>query len=195
MLDFSSYFSLVVLGFISGASQFKLGRSFLMRHHRQSFNLSLIAIFSWQIILSLLQYDLWSDSPLARLFLPPYQEINYFIFFAVSRFFLPYSISLSVALFILFLLPKINRRFGERFFEAEEPYLAAVSVFLVGHPGWIVYFVVLIAVYLLIHLIYSLRSSGRRLSLYSLWGIVALFVILINEYWLFQTGWWSLLAV
>ncbi|MBI2011074.1 MAG: hypothetical protein HYS89_02530 [Candidatus Colwellbacteria bacterium] len=196
MLDFSSYFSLGVLGLISGASQFELGRSILGRHYRKIFIFSIIAIFSWQVFLALAQYKLWSASPLTQLLLPPHQGIDYFLSFVISRLFLPYLISLAIALFMIFLLPRLNKKFDERFFETEEPYFAALAVFLVGHPGWLIYLVVLISLYLILHTAYFiLRREAVRLSPYRLWGATALFVILINEYWLSQTNWWSRLGV
>lgn len=89
----------------------------------------------------------------------------------------------------------LNKKFGERFFEEEEPYLAALSIFLTGHPGWLVYLVVLITMYFLLHTTYYLlQRKTARLPLYRLWAPIAFFVILLNEFWLGETSFWQLLS-
>ena len=69
-------------------------------------------------------------------------------------------------------------------------------MFLVGHPGWIFYFVFLIVLYLFIHLYYQLIfRRNERISPYYLWVPTAIFVIIIGKYLLSGTGFWLLLKI
>ena len=172
------------------------GRDFLLRYSWLIFALAAAVVFSIGAYLAFWQYELWQSDPLTRFLLPPYQDINYFIFYSFSRFFAPYLTSLLAALAVLASASLLNRKSGGVFFEKGEPYLAALSVFLVGHPGWLIYLALLIAAYLILHTLYVIRRhESARLPLYHLWAPVAFFVILLNEYWLSHTSWWALLTI
>lgn len=179
-------FGLVVLlftGVIAIASQFKLGRYFLERYLKWIFFSAIVVIFTLNGYLSFKQYEVWLADPLAKFLLPPYQSLNYFVSYAFTHFFMSYSTSLLAALLLLGATIALNKRSGEIFFEKGESYLAALSLFLVGHPGWLIYIIILIAIYLLLHTAYYLLQRERvRLPLYSLWAPVAFFVILFYEW-------------
>lgn len=190
------YFTFAILFILWLASQFRKGRSFLAKFAKLVFGAAILAIFAFLIYLSLEQYQVWLNQPLTKFLLPPYQSIAYFIFFSATRFFAPYLISLVIAILFLILTERLNRKFEERFFEPEEPYFGATALFLLGHPGWFIYFLVLVALYLFLHLVYSLvYFRSTRLSLYHLWLPLALFVILLNKYWFSGTHFWSLLSI
>ncbi len=159
---------------------------------------------SWQ------QYQSWSQNEVSKFLLPPYQTINCFIFYAASRIFAPYLISLIAAILFLFSAKALNKKYQERFFYPEEPYFGALAIFLTGHPGWIFYGIAVILIYLLIHLfllIYyklcslTIERSNRlerkplRISLRYVWLPAAIFVIIIINYWLQTLGWWNLLRI
>ncbi len=183
----------VVLGI---ASQFELGRFLLRRRIKLIFPAGIFIIFGLIGYEAIRQYLFWLHDPLARFLLPPYQSFNYFGVYTLARFSGPYLISLGLALMILQATKTINRRRGELLFEKEEPYLAATSIFLVGHPGWLIYLIFLLGIYLLWHLVFRLRGAKDiRLPLYRLWAPTAFFVILLNEYWFSQTNWWQLLVI
>ncbi|MDP3991815.1 MAG: hypothetical protein Q8P66_02895 [Candidatus Colwellbacteria bacterium] len=176
------------------ASPFNRGRYFLERYSKLIFLAAVVIIFSLGSYYSLKQYTVWLGDPLTKLLLPPHQDIGYFAFYSLTRFFAPYLISLVFALLILWVAVAANKKSGGIFFEKGEPYLAATSLFLVGHPGWLIYLVALISVYFILHTSYFiLRREATRLPLYHLWVPTAFFVILINEYWLSSTYWWALL--
>ncbi|MEX2033369.1 MAG: hypothetical protein WD889_02300 [Candidatus Colwellbacteria bacterium] len=188
--------ALCVAGVLGIAPRFELGRFLLKKHIRLIFLASVIIIFSLIGYAAVRQYLFWLQDPLARFLLPPYQNFNYFALYALARFFGPYLISLGLALLFLQAAKIINRRRGELLFEQEEPYLAAASIFLTGHPGWLIYSILLLVIYLLLHLVSRLRGAKDiRLPLYRLWAPIAFFVILLNTYWFSQTGWWQLLVI
>lgn len=142
------------------------------------------------------QYQLWLKDDIAKYFLPPYQSVNYFIFYILARFFAPYLISLVVAIVFLFFAKVVNKRRQNLLFYPEEPYFGALAIFLTGYPGWIFYLVSLILVYLLIHIcsLFIVHGSSLRISLYWLWLPTAIFVIIIQK-WLELLTLWNLLKI
>ncbi len=174
-----------------GASRFWSGRSLWFKY---IFIFSIIAIFASSFYFSYQQYQIWLKNDISKHLLPPYTGINYFIFYAFTRFFAPYLMSLAVAILFLFSAKILNKKYEERFFEPEEYYLGALAMFLSNHPGWLFYLVFLIFVYLLIHLysLFIVHNSSFRISPYYLWIPTAIFVIIINS-WLENLSIWQLL--
>lgn len=189
------YFGLVVLAVVFGALIVR--RPFLVKHLTLIVFATSAAVFGWLVFLSIRQHQIWEGYSLTRLFLPPYQDYGYFIFYIFFRFFLPYLISFAVAGLFYWLMVLANKKSDCRFFEKEEPALAFLAVFLVGHPGWIVYFVCIILIYFIWHLVGKLRGEKNiRLPLYYLWLAMAVFVILIMMSGLWRmTPWWGLLEI
>jgi len=201
------YLSLVILIFALGAQlwlRFFVNRRGLTRINtrinadilKYIFLTSLFLIFILLFYQSFKQYQFWSQNEISKHLLPPYQSINYFIFYVATRFFVPYLISLVVAILFFFAAQFLNKKYEERFFYPEEYYLGALAIFLMGHPGWLFYLIFLIFIYLLIHL-YSLlitHYSLQRVPLYYLWIPTAIFVILISK-WLEHLSLWSLLKM
>lgn len=158
---------------------------------------SVVWIFILLFYQSFLQHKAWSQNELSRYLLPPYRPIFYFIFYVGTRFFAPYIVSFSAAFLFSRIARAYNRRYGEKFFYPEEIYWGAVSLFLVGHPGWLFYIIALIIVYLIIQLLYNLVLSkrGERVPLYYLWLPTAIFAIIIVNSWFPQFWWWKLLKI
>lgn len=190
-----TYPGLIILVIILGTSLFKKGRSFLARYGRR-IGLAIIALVcAALILLSYLQYHTWKQNSLGKFFLPPFQSWDYFLFYVGSRFFAPYGISLSVALLFIFIASWANNKYHERFFEKEEIYLAAYSVFLVGYPGVLVYIPLVLIAYMGIQLISALRSTHLpRVPMYHLWVPLAIFVIIALK-WIEHVPIWGRLVV
>jgi len=188
-------FSLGILIIFLGASRLT-GRSFAINLPRLSkyfFAATIILIFIFLFFQSYQQYQLWLKNDISKHLLPPYQDINYFIFYSLTRFFGPYLISLATGILFLFSAKILNKKYQKRFFYPEEPYFGALAVFLAGWPGLLFYIIFLTLIYLFIHL-YSLFiiHNSQRISLYYLWLPVAIFVILIQK-WLELLPLWKLL--
>lgn len=207
---------ILILTFFLGASRFA-GRSFAVnkqitdptRIYKYLFVAAVFLIFALLIFQSFQQYWAWERDELAKNLLPPYQDINYFIFYIFTRFFASYLISLAVALVFLFSAKILNKKCEERFFYPEEIYLGASAIFLTGHPGWLFYVILLLTVYVLIQLFFvakyfrlrriprsgtmlNTQYSSPRISLYWLWIPTAIFVILIQR-WLEILSLWQVL--
>jgi hypothetical protein len=130
------------------------------------------------------QYYLWQGNDLTKLLFS--DGPGFFLIYISGRFFAQYIVSLVMAMLILFAAKKYNQRHNNGFFYHEEPYLLALSVFLLGQPLWIVYFIAVIILYTLFNIGYSVKyikvHSGDqpRVSFYYGWLPVALLVILMK---------------
>ena len=154
-----------------------------------------VLIFGIAVYESVNQYRIWADNDFGKFLLPPYQDFSYFVFYSRINFFNPYLLSFIVGLFLLITAKYFNRRFGERVFEASEPFLLATGVFASGYPGWFFYIILLLFIGLFISLFHFWRfKESYRLSLYYFWLPAALFTILISR-GLNMLLWWQTLKI
>lgn len=161
--------------------------------------LPILAIFGFSVYQSWQQYLTWKSNDLGKLFLPPYQNWDYFVFFARTRFFNPYFLSLAAALVFLAAAKYFNKKYQERFFEPIEPYLLATAFFVVGHPLWLFYLIIFLIAALagnsyLTYKFYRTNKSDKsyRISFYYFWLPAAISTILISK-WLAALPWWQTL--
>jgi len=176
---FPVYASVALLGLAMGAQL--MGRSHLLLFLKIFFPLSVTLVLSIAGYFTYLQYESWSVNPLGKFYLPPHQGIDYFLFYTGTRIWGPWLIALAAAVLFGFLAHYFNRRFSERFFEQEEPWLFALGAFLTGYPGFLLYLVGVLFFGVLLSISYSLFSKGRA-QLYWLWLPSALFVILMVQF-------------
>jgi|SRR3989344_5700032 len=161
---------------------------------------SALAIFGWAGYQAFQQYHLWKNNEVSQFLLPPYQSWDYFVFYARTRFFNPYLLSLLIGLVFLWAAKMLNKKYQERFFEPIEPYLLAMSIFLVGHPLWLFYLIILLFLFLIINFALStfhfwLNKEMPRISLYYFWLPAAIFTIIIISRWISSLLWWNLLKL
>lgn len=160
--------------------------------------LAILVVFGFSCYQSYQQYVFWKSNDLSKLYLPPYQPIDYFVFYARTRFFNPYIFSLLMAILFLLSAKALNKKYQERFFERIEPYLLAISMFVAGNPMWLFYLIILLTLYLLINSLFAIHNSlfkkgePPRIPLYYLWLPSAIFTILISK-WLSEFAWWQIL--
>lgn len=132
---------------------------------------------------------LWQNSnSFSRFLVPPYASINYFLFYAGTRIWAPYLVSWVIGFLFFSGLSWLNKRRGSLIFYDEELYFIWLGIFLVGHPAWIWYLIMVLTVALI--LIAASRAylavrkkKGGRFSLYYLWLILAI-VAILTEQWL-----------
>lgn len=178
------YLALGILILTEGASLYWKRRSFIFKY---IFIGGVILIFGFLFYQSWLQYQVWSQNELSKFFLPPYQSITYFLSYSFTQFFKNHLISLAVALLFLAAAFLLNKKFQERFFEKEEPYLGALAIFLVGHPWWMYYIIVMLVLGLLGSIFLFLKAKSQKLKanyrfpFYHFWLPVALLVLIIGE--------------
>ena len=171
------YFSLGILILTVGASPRGWGRSSVFKY---IFIGGIILIFSLLFFQSGQQYRAWSQNEVSKFLLPPYQSIAYFLGYSFTHFFKNYLISLVIALLFLSAAVFLNKKFQERFFEKEEPYLGALAIFLVGHPLWIYYVIAICGIGFLGTLIFQLKWR-ERFPFYRFWLPLAILVLIIGK--------------
>lgn len=138
------------------------------------------------------QFLLWLGNDLSKYLIPPYSSINYFLKYSLYHFWLSYIVSLIIGLIFFFLASYYNKKHGNIFFEKEEPYFLALSIFLAGHPGWILYLIIMFLVTLL-YSSYSWLSAKEmhRISFYYWWLPLAGLTIILDkfllQYWAFYS--------
>jgi len=151
-------------------------------------------VFSFFLIGSALFYNthlkfierLNSPDPLSAHFLPPYQSLVYFFQQNWNMFWIPYAISFLVSLFFLVIVYAIPRNWRKLRLENHEPFLIALCIFLIGHPGWIFFFIVTPLLYLTYTIFLRLRTGkDLRVSFVNFWLPACLVTILILP-WLLQ---------
>ncbi len=171
------------------------GRRILREFMPAIFVLMVIFVFGADVFEVWLQHGAWQDSILGQFLLPEYQP-GYFTNYSLYRIFLPDLLALLAAITIWAILKWLNHRKEYKLFEREEPGMAAISVLLVGYPGWVVYILVLIGVYLLWHLyVWTQGNKRTRLPLYSLWPVAGLLTVLLVEWGIATTPLWLLLKI
>ncbi len=144
---------------------------------------------SWQ------QYSLWLGTEPSKFLLPPYVSIAYFLQYAMWKFWAPHIVSFLIGLIFFWLAKYYNKRRGDQFFYSDELYIIWLSIFLVGHPFWIFYLLIIFSVILIVSLIRSLIfKNNTKLPLYYFWLPIAAFVILISK-WLSAFSFFYLLKI
>ena len=179
---------------IFAASLFLRRRFFWLRFIKVGLYFSFLVVFLLICWLNIIQFRSWSEGELSQYLLPPNRTINYFLLYSFSRFFAPYLTSAVAALIFLYLSKFYNKKYKERFFNPEEPYFGVLAIFLIGHPGWLFYVIFLLFFYFLLSIFYFLFSRRLvRVPLYYLWLPSAIFVMIINNYWLSSLSIWQVL--
>lgn len=206
------YFSLIILSLNLGAQiiqerrlynlrsfgvkllNYEFLRIYEKKFFKHVFIFSVILLFFILFYDSWMQYSIWSQNEFSKSFLPPYQTINYFLFYVGMRFFAPYLISLAFAFLFFFAAKYFNKKYQEKFFYEEEFYIGALAIFLIGYPLAVFYLIAVALIYLLAHFILAGASKnlGGRLSTYYLWLPIAIFVIIIKT-WFQILPWWGIL--
>lgn len=142
---------------------------------------STILPFLYYIYLTYAQYLEWKgENGPGKFLVPPYIGPGYVIRYHFIGFYMYYLISLFAALIFLLAAIKLNKRFNERFFENEEPYLGALAINLTGTPGFVIYLVILFTGQIILTLgQWVVTRKNERVPFYYLWLPSALFAILL----------------
>lgn len=140
------------------------------------------------------QYLLWQSSDVAKLLLPPHSNWNFFIYYSFFNFFAGYALSFLIALGAFFSFRFSNRKMGERFLYPEEPVLFATGIFLSGHPGWLVYLLLVFFIGLCYSALRFFKNENYKVSFRFLWLPAAVLAIIISK-WLVGFFWYKALII
>ena len=170
-------------------------RPFVVKNIRKIFWAVVLFILLSQIYLSYVQYRVWEAGDTSKFLLPPHQSIGYFLTYVSWRIFAPYALSLAIGFLFFWLAKKYNERNEGQFFYNEEYYYIALSFFLVGHPFWIFYVILLVlTVFVIIVCRNLVFKNSDKVSLRYFWLPIAAFVILISK-WIVMTDWFLKLKI
>ena len=178
-------FQLVVYWFKSYKSNWTL---IAYRVNKSLFWLAAVFVFLLYFYLVYAQFIAWRDGgELLKRLVPPYQSVTYVFGYHFTRFALYYLISFAASVLFLSAVTFLNKKFNEKFFEKEEPYLGAIAIFLLGNPlwrfAWIYYLIALLAVAFVGSLVVShVLKKSERFSLYYLWLPVAILTLLLVKF-------------
>ncbi|MDD5430805.1 MAG: hypothetical protein PHP03_01120 [Candidatus Pacebacteria bacterium] len=149
---------------------------------------AIAAVFGYCLYISITQYSVWADGFYS--YLPPtVNPLNHFIPYILIHYWATFLISLILGVLGFYSANYANKKYGERFFEPEEPFLILTAIFLTGHPAWIAFVILLLLAALLFSVLNSIKRRGERFSLYWLWLPLAFFTIIISS-WLFVNFQW-----
>lgn len=154
-------------------------RSLLVRYWKFVWFGTLVIIFGIVGYWVYAQYAAWAAGPPGKYLLPPYQGWWYFYFYAGTRIAAPWLIVFLAAMALPALAEKLNRRYGERFFEPEETRFFALGIFLSGYPGFLFYIILLLLYELAFTIYLHFFKEQKRAPLYYAWLPAAAFAILI----------------
>ena len=140
-----------------------------------------VGIFGVLAYWTYLQHSLWSVGGLGKFSLPPYQSLSYFVGYVAERFFAPWGIALLAGFGVAMVSRWMNRSYGARFFEPEEPWLIGLCFFLSGYPTFLFYLVLVFAAGFCLSLSYTLMRRGRA-PLYYWWVPLAFSAIILKNY-------------
>ena len=155
----------------------------------------ILIFFGYSAYLTYFLYQLWSHNDFSKYYLPPHQSIAYFIQYSFFHFWSHFLAALIFSLLILFLAKYFNNKHDNRYFWPEEPYFLAMAILIVGYPGWLIYFGMILVAPLLFSIFYFLLSKKiERISYYYFWLSLAVGAILINK-WLSQFAFWGKLII
>lgn len=172
-----------------GASfRFKSERRSLVKPFKFIFWGCVVLFFIFLFYETRQQFLVWQNNSPSAYFLPPYRDIGYFLGYCFYVFLAKPTVALLSAIIFLYSAKFFNRKFGERFFEEEEPYFGALSIFLVGYPGLIFYLIIT-----LVSGLVGAVITKQRFSAYYLWFPIAIFVIIIINIWLKDLSIWRAL--
>ncbi len=148
-----------------------------------------IIIFTFAY-LSREQFLIWQGSELSKYLLPPYSGFGYFGWYVYRHIWAPYVLSACAGVLVACAAAYANRRRGGVFFEAEEPYFIAFGIFMIGHPGWIAYLILVLSAYLLISCArFAVSKRAERVSFYRFWLPCAALAFALKMY-LVRYGWY-----
>ncbi len=138
------------------------------------------------ILLVYFQYIDWTGGDaITKYFVPPHRGWGYVFGYYFVRFLLYYLISFAVSVFFVLFAMFLSKKFGGVFFRPEEPFLGAISIFLLGHRDfgywWIIYALLVFGLALAGSFVKRKRlGDGARFSFYWLWLPSSLLVIILR---------------
>lgn len=186
ILEAPFYLGVVILTAVIFLSSFR--QPFLKRHIKRIFLYSAGLTFAYLIYITFLQFRAFYEDLLSTI-LGTWGGLIWFFGYVRLHFWNTYLISLPIALLFALIAYYFNRKYKERFFEREEPFMAALGILLVGYPAFFFYIVLVLILPSIASVIFMKR--GERMPLYYFWIPTALVVLLVVHFWAGRQEWWA----
>ncbi len=180
------YLSVAIIATVFAAQVWVRRRTLVVA--RTFFFASFIAVLAYVTYVSYLQYQAFNGAVLG-LTLGTIDGLKWFFGYIQLHFLNEYLISLIAAFLIIFIAQYINKKRGSVHFEEDELYTAALSIFLVGYPGFIFYIPIVLLASVLVSLLFV--RHGERLPLYHFWAPTGIAVLLAIHFWAGNQVWWA----
>lgn len=186
ILAIGFYVPLAVLA-VTAFFEFR-ARGFLAKNAARIFLYSTGFVFAYLVYLSCLQFQAFYEGPLQAV-LGTKNGLVWFFGYVRLHFWNDYLLSLPVALLFAWTASYFNKKYHERFFEKEEPFMAALGILLTGYPAFLFYLPLVIMLPAIASAIFVRR--GDRLPLYHFWIPTAIAVLLAVHFWAEHQDWWG----
>jgi len=129
------------------------------------------------LVLTFLNYWLWSQQLITQQLLPPHSPITYVLKYSWQHYWFESVIVIFAAIIVFFSIYFLNKKFENQLFYDEEKYLAALGILATGWPNCLIYLSLVLFLGVISHLIFLLifafqerkvqlerRTQGRDLS-------------------------------
>lgn len=182
------FFYIALLILVVGAGIEFLKRSWLTKSASRIFLYSAFAVGAYLIYIGFAQYKVFLQGPLKPI-IATWSGFMWFLGYVQLHFWNDYFVSFPFAILFLAIARYFNKKYNERFFEKEEPYLAATGILLVGYPGFFFYVPAVLLLSIMGSAIFM--KPGERLPLYDFWMPTAIVVLLAIHFWAQNQVWWA----
>lgn len=172
--------------FFSGEKFFKISRFV--------FPLAIVLVLILSSYTTYVQYSIWRSYDITKILLPPFRNWNFFIYYSFFNFFAAYVVSFFIALTLFFSSKFSNKKMGGKFLYPEEPALFATGIFLSGHPGWLIYMLLILLIGVCYSFLRFFKNDNYKISFRFLWLPTAVLVIIISK-WLINFLWFKSLLI
>ena len=101
------------------------------------------AIFMGAIIITkiFLQYEIYKNDPFGKLFIPPYNTINWFVFSMWKKFVAQYLFALVAGVLMYIAALFTDTRFKRELFVEQDPYILILAAIAIGWPNFVLFLV------------------------------------------------------
>lgn len=134
------FFAVVLI--VSLLFSFSRGKLLLNYSLLEKLRMLIVAVIffriSYPLMLSVVQYSIWSNQEFTKLLLPPHQSISYFLVYIIGRFWIDQAIAIAISLSFYVVL-MLLKKYQPRFLSKEEILLGFLMALLVGWPNIVIF--------------------------------------------------------
>lgn len=153
------YFANPVIGFLTLAGLVKIWISTRktpqIKYIKLAIFINIIAIILRAVYSTVMNYWMWSQNSTTQKFL----DLNYIFKFSFNIYWLTNIVTIIFSILIFKILVFVNKKFNERFFYEEEPYLIVLGIILNPWPILFFFIITSIICFLVLQIINVLKQK------------------------------------